>query len=102
VDQKPTSTSATVSSSASANPKGQTASNATTRAANTTPLFQRLKLGPHSRDVTSEKLGTTFAIIGAENFRKGLMSRATTPDENGAEQKPEADGGRPAPEDSQP
>ena len=34
----------------------------------TTPLFQRIKLGPHSRDATSEALGQSFAIVGAEGL----------------------------------
>ena len=37
---------------------------APTRAQSTTPLFQRIKLGPHSRDATSEKLGQRFAVVG--------------------------------------
>jgi hypothetical protein len=62
----------TASSSAPANAQttGQSASSVTTRTASTTPLFQRLKLGPHCRDVTSEKLGKKLGIVGAESFRK--------------------------------
>ncbi len=51
-------------------PKAPIASNATTPAASPTPLFQRLRLGSHSVDVTSEQSGKTFAIVGAESFRK--------------------------------
>ncbi len=42
----------------------------TTPAASPTPLFQRIKLGPNCRDVTAEQMGKTFALVGAETFRK--------------------------------
>jgi hypothetical protein len=47
-----------------------TANSGMTRAKTTTPLFQRLKLPENCKDVTSEQLGTKFALVGAENFRK--------------------------------
>jgi hypothetical protein len=34
------------------------------------PESRTLKLGPHSRDATSERSGKTFALVGAESFRR--------------------------------
>jgi hypothetical protein len=34
-----------------------------------TPLLERLKLGPNSVDVTPDKTGTIFAVVGAESLR---------------------------------
>jgi hypothetical protein len=44
-------------------------SNATTRAATTSPLSKMLQGLPNCVDVTSEKPGTMSAIIGADHYR---------------------------------
>ena len=34
------------------------------------PLFQRIKLGSHSRDVTAEQIGKRFVVVGVESIRR--------------------------------
>jgi hypothetical protein len=46
-----------------------------TPAASTPKLFERLKLPANWRDVTSEKSGTTFALIGPPQRRQALSDR---------------------------
>lgn len=55
-------------------PTPPTASKPTTPAS-AKPLSERLKLGPHSLDVTSAQSGKKLGIVGTETFRNKIAQR---------------------------